>query len=299
MMLETIKQGSQGKNVQIARLLLGCGDKAGFDAAFTSAVKSWQKKQSLDADGMIGPDSWHALAMQAPVCSTGKNSKGAAVQAVQILLGNLECDGIFGSRTKAAVAAYQAACGLAADGICGKNTWMALLAGEKSASGFVQPVDYKQGDSRWGSIMYSCYGNKKQTIANSGCGPTAMADVVATLKDKAVQPPDLCSLSVENGHRSRSGGTAWSFFPFIQQKFGFSRMIETSSLTTLKACLDAGGYAVCSMGPGYWTQNGHFICAWKYDKNYIYANDPASGKRKKQKQNAFLSQRKRFFCLYK
>ena len=73
-------------------------------------------------------------------------------------------------------------------------------------------------------------------------------------------------------------------------------MIETSSLETLKACLDGGGYAVCSMGPGYWTKSGHFICVWKYDDKYIYANDPASSSRKKQKISDFVKQRKRYFC---
>jgi uncharacterized protein YvpB len=75
-------------------------------------------------------------------------------------------------------------------------------------------------------------------------------------------------------------------------------MIESSTLSALKACLDAGGYVVCSMGPGYWTKNGHFICAWKYDEKYIYANDPASKTRKRQVINDYMKQRKRFFCFY-
>ena len=122
---------------------------------------------------------------------------------------------------------------------------------------------------------------------------------IATLKDSSIDPYDLAQLAVANGHRSKTGGTAWSFFPFIQEKFGFSKLIESSSLETLKACIDSGGYAVCSMGPGYWTSSGHFICVWKYDATYIYANDPASKVRKKQKQSAFLQQRKRFFCFCK
>ncbi|MBQ8505877.1 MAG: peptidoglycan-binding protein [Clostridia bacterium] len=299
-MLPTIKRGAKGDQVKAAQCLLACGANGKFDAAFEAAVKKWQEEVKLDADGVIGPASWRAMAENAPLCSTARNKKSEASRALQLLLGNIEADGIFGSRTKAAVVAFQAAKGLDADGICGKNTWLALICGELPGKvSFVQPVDYKQADSRWGSLMYSCYGNKKQTIANSGCGPTAMADVVATLKDAAVIPPDLCELAVANGHRSRSGGTAWSFFPYIQEKFGFSKLIESSSLETLKACLDGGGYAVCSMGPGYWTKSGHFICVWKYDNTYIYANDPASKVRKKQKQSAFLKQRKRFFCFCK
>ena len=52
------------------------------------------------------------------------------------------------------------------------------------------------------------------------------------------------------------------------------------------------------MGRGYWTSAGHYICAWKYDASSIYANDPASTSRTKQKQSTFLKERKQFFCFY-
>ena len=38
------------------------------------------------------------------------------------------------------------------------------------------------------------------------------------------------------------------------------------------------------------------ICVWKYDDTYIYANDPASSKRTKQKISDFMKERKAFFC---
>lgn len=306
-MLTTIRHKSSGDEVKIAQYLSKFAERGKadgiFSADFTAHVVTWQRNNGLSPDGVIGAKTWKKLAETAPTCSTSRNKTSRYTCALQILLdAGLEADGIFGSKTKKAVAAYQASMGLDADGICGPMTWAALITGEKPAvqpaKGFVQPVDYKQGDSRWGKKMYSCYGNKKQTMANSGCGPTAMADIVATLKDKDIDPYDLAQLAVANGHRSRSGGTAWSFFPFIQEKFGFSKMVETSSLAALKACLDAGGYAVCSMGPGYWTSGGHFICVWKYDGTYIYANDPASKTRKKQKTSQFTKERKRYFCFY-
>lgn len=304
-MLATIKQGSKGENVQIAQYLTGYAARTKADgiysADFVAHMCAWQRTNGVTPDGICGPKTWARIADKAPTCSTAKNKTSAATCALQLILDGLEADGIFGAKTKKAVAAYQAAKGLSADGICGPKTWAALIEGTavQAAKGFKQPVDYKQADSRWGKKMYSCYGNKKQTMANSGCGPTAMADIVATLKDASIDPYDLAQLSMAHGHRSKSGGTAWSFFPYIQEKFGFSKMVETSSLAALKACLDAGGYAVCSMGPGYWTSGGHFICVWKYDGTYIYANDPASSKRKKQKQSQFVKERKRYFCFYK
>lgn len=226
-----------------------------------------------------------------------KGSKGDAVKQLQTLLG-ITADGIFGSKTRAAVVAYQAANSLTADGIVGPLTWAKLL-GETPTTTFKQPTDYKQYDSRWGSKMYSNHNDKSQTMRNSGCGPTAMADIVATLIDKTVTPWTLAQKAMSWGDRTYSSGTTWSFFKHIASEYGFSKMAQTTSLATLKSCLDGGGYAVCSMGKGYWTKGGHYICVWKYDGTYIYANDPASSTRKKQKISDFTSQKKAYFCFWR
>ncbi len=147
--------------------------------------------------------------------------------------------------------------------------------------------------------MYSSHGDKSQTMKNSACGPTAMADIVATLIDSTVTPPDLADKAMAWGDRTYSSGTAWSFFPHIAKEYGFSKYLKTTSLATLKGCLDTGGYAVASMDKGYWTKGGHFICVWKYDNDYIYANDPASSKRTKQKITEFTKERKALFCFWK
>lgn len=314
-MLKTIKHKAENDFVKVAQYLTGYaarGKASGiFDADFVSYVCAWQRKYDLSPDGIIGEKSWTKMAKVAPTCTTSKNATSAATCAVQILLNaGLTVDGIYGTKTKKAVAAYQSSKGLEADGKCGPKTWAALIIGTVAkedgvsdsatvtTGNFKQPIDYKQYDSRWATKLYTSTGNKKQTMKSSACGPTAAADVVATLKDSSVTPYTLAQLYVANGHRAASNGTSWTAFKWTAEKYGFSKFIQTSSLTTLKACLDAGGYVVCSMGPGYWTSGGHFICAWKYDKTYIYCNDPASSTRKKQKQSDFLKQRKQFFCFY-
>lgn len=318
--MRTIKHQDSCLEVVIARLMTGnlpvyskVADSADFfvpthslfDASFVAHVLSWQSRHGLTPDGVIGPATWAAIAKAAPPVSTSKNRKSAPALAVQLLIGgNLTADAIFGPRTKAAVVAWQTAKGLKADGIVGPKTWAALLTGASGAASgagaaYRPTVDYKQGDSRWGKKMYSSHGDKGQTMANSGCGPTAAANVVATLIDPAQNPyEELAQLAMRMGDRTYDGGTAWSFFQHVQERFGFEKMIQTASLDGLKACLDAGGYVVCSMGPGYWTKGGHFITAWKYDSAYIYANDPASSSRKKQAIKDFMAQRKQFFCFY-
>ena len=309
-MLATIRQGSSGAYVKVAQYLIGYAarKKASgiFDADFVAAVCAWQRNHGITPDGIIGKNTWAKIVDTAPLCTTSKNSTSAATCALQILLNaGLTIDGVYGSKTKNAIAAYQSSKGLTADGKCGKNTWSALIIGNSNATKpadkttrFKQPVDYKQYDSKWAKNIYSNHNSAKQTMKSSACGPTSAADIVATLKDSSVTPWTLAQLYMQNGFRTNNSGTDWGAFKWTANKYGFSKFIQTSSLATLKACIDAGGYVVCSMGPGYWTSGGHFICAWKYESGYIYCNDPASSVRKRQKQADFMKQRKQFFCFY-
>jgi len=327
--MKLLKHNDADPQVVAAKLLMGVISinekvedpesyiKAGqaFGADLVARVCAWQDKHKLTADGEIGPKTWAALAAAAPTCSTSKHRVSAATMALQILLegAKLTADAIYGRRTKAAVAAFQAASGLSADGVCGPKTWKALISGSSAAEvppqaatpgQFKKPANYKQHDPKWGSKMYSNHNNKKQTMANSGCGPTAMADAAAVLIDPGLDPWDLARLAMQWGDRTASSGTDTSFFKHIQAKYGFKRMVGTGSLATLKACLDAGGYAICRMGKGYWTTGGHYICAWKYDDQYVYCCDPSSPssrrkeERVKQKQSDFLKQRKDFWCFF-
>ena len=317
-MLQTIKHQDAGPLVVVAKCLtsyIKTTEKISdadsyikvngtFEAEFVAYMVSWQTSHGCTPDGIIGPATWTEIAKAAPTCSTAKNRISGYTFALQLLLdGKITADAIYGPRTKAAVVAYQSATGLVADGICGPKTWNAMIVGAQpqpapTPGKFVKPVDYKQAAKPWGPMMYSNHGDPNQTMANSGCGPTAMADVVATLKDKSINPYDLAELSMQWGDRTYNSGTAWTFFGHVADKYHFVKMVETKSFAALTACLDAGGYVVCSMSKGYWTTGGHYICAWKYDAAYVYANDPASSTRKKQKTADFKAQCKRYFCFY-
>ena len=227
-----------------------------------------------------------------------RGSKGEDVRRLQELLG-ITADSIFGPLTKAAVVAYQSANGLKADGIVGPLTWGKLLGEVQETKIYKKPVDYKQYNKKWASKMYSSHGDRSQTMKSSACGPTAMADILATLLDPTITPPILADKAMAWGDRTYSSGTAWSFFQHIAKEYQFKKYIKTTSLSILKGCLDGGGYAVASMGPPFWTSSaGHYICVWKYDVEYVYANDPASTKRTKQKITDFEKQRKCFFCFW-
>lgn len=113
-----------------------------FGAKTYAAVTAFQKANSLGVDGIVGKLTWGKLygvspampvetttVVGSPMVSYG--SRGDAVRKLQELLNALgyDCgsvDGIFGSKTKAAVLAFQKANGLGVDGIVGPLTWAKL-----------------------------------------------------------------------------------------------------------------------------------------------------------------------------
>lgn len=162
----TIKLGSKGSDVKKAQQLLiakgyscgAAGADGDFGAGTYNAVKKFQADNGLEADGIVGDNTWAALLKteqpkpetkpeqtepEKPTTPTGstctvelpiikQGNKGFTVVAVQTLLGKHNfnvnyIDGDFGPDTLAKVKAFQKAKGLTADGIVGSRTWVKLL----------------------------------------------------------------------------------------------------------------------------------------------------------------------------
>lgn len=226
-------------------------------------------------------------------------SKGEEVVLLQQKL-SLNDDGIFGLKTLSAVKIFQSNNGLADDGVVGEQTWKKLLNEEYvQLKKNPQPNNYKQYDKRWSKIRYSTW-TSSQTIGNSGCAITAIANLVSTWWDKSVTPPDMAKLSVEWGCRSKNSGTSRSFHKLIAEKYGASQFIRTNSFDTAKAAVQQGAYATCSMGPGRWTKGSHVVLLWWVDDNNVYINDPASAatNRAVAPINLFKSQCNQYYIFF-
>ena len=323
-MLETIKLGKENpvSLVKAAQYLTGYAKMKKADGiyseAFAAHVLQWQTDKNMKGpDGKIGPNTWTKISECAPTCSTSKNKKSAYTCAIQLLLGGLTVDGDYGSKTKKAVAAFQSANKLTADGACGPKTWAVLIVGKTSSSsssgtGEGQTVSgskvlnncvkYLQWDSKWKNVKYSTH-TSAQTIGNSGCGPSSMAMILATWENKKITPVECCAEAFNNGYRTYNSGTAWGYFKYVFKHHDcFEKYIETSNVSTLCASLREGALAVCSMNSndgGYWTSGGHFIVARGCDDTYIYANDPNKSETpRKQKSNKFQNCLKQAFIFY-
>lgn len=139
---------------------------------------------------------------------------------------------------------------------------------------------YSQADSRWANVMYSSTGNSSQTMKSSGCGVTAGAMVVSSSKG-AILPTTMASLSVDNGYRTANSGTAWAYYPFIADYFGFNEYHSTSNFNTMLSYLtqkDANGnnkyYVIASCGSGLFTSGGHYIVLVADNSGTITVYDP-------------------------
>ena len=141
----TVYSGSRGESVKTLQAQLNAkGFNVGsvdgiFGKNTRAAVMAFQKANGLAADGIVGKLTWAKLydttaALPAASTATGtqpmvyRGSRGDAVRKLQELLNKkgFDCgaaDGIFGSKTYAAVVAFQKANGLSADGIVGPLTW--------------------------------------------------------------------------------------------------------------------------------------------------------------------------------
>jgi peptidoglycan hydrolase-like protein with peptidoglycan-binding domain len=128
----TQSQGNRGVDVvALQHLLRQQGQNIAADGAFGpathTAVRNFQAAKGLAVDGIVGPNTWGALAV-----TIRRGSSGAAVSALQVQLNEkrsagLAVDGVFGSGTEAAVRAFQSHAGIGVDGVVGPTTWRNLL----------------------------------------------------------------------------------------------------------------------------------------------------------------------------
>ena len=154
-----LRRGSTGSSVEQVQFWLS--DLAQFDsslvrvsvdgsygAATERAVRAFQQKQSLTADGVVGQTTWNVLyaawvdaqsdlgGTAWPGTALRRGDTGMEVRLVQFwlrlaadnysALRTVTVDGSYGAATVSAVTAFQSLFGLTADGVVGRSTWNKL-----------------------------------------------------------------------------------------------------------------------------------------------------------------------------
>ena len=120
-----LKRGARGPRVAFVQKVLGQHVDRIFGTQTKRAVKRFQRRHGLTADGIVGPATWAALKRARTRSSRAGRSGRASVHGLQRALG-ITADGVFGPGTLRAVKRFQRSHGLTADGVVGPATWAAL-----------------------------------------------------------------------------------------------------------------------------------------------------------------------------
>lgn len=131
---------------------------------------------------------------------------------------------------------------------------------------------FVQWDKRWGYKKYS--GN---FFAASGCGPTTLSMVVVYLThNREASPIAVAKYSKEAGYSVDGSGSSWTLISEGCRHYGVKAKTVALDESRMKAELDAGHPIVINVGPGDFTDTGHFMVITGYDDEGFSINDPNS-----------------------
>ena len=131
---------------------------------------------------------------------------------------------------------------------------------------------FVQWDKRWGYEKYS--GN---FFAASGCGPTTLSMVVVYLThNREASPIAVAKYSKEAGYSVDGSGSSWTLISEGCRHYGVKAKTVALDESRMKAELDEGHPIVVNVGPGDFTDTGHFMVTTGYDDEGFSINDPNS-----------------------
>ena len=138
---------------------------------------------------------------------------------------------------------------------------------------------FLQWDERWG---YETYGS--DFLAVTGCGPTCLSMVTCGLTgDTQWNPYEVAKMAEDNGYYVDGSGSSWDLMSSGAEKLGLTVSSVIFDAEHIRATLEAGQPIICVMGPGDFTDAGHFLVLTGVDKNGdIILQDPNSVERTKQ-----------------
>lgn len=114
---------------------------------------------------------------------------------------------------------------------------------------------FNQGDEEWASLPFGA-----DPIGPYGCGPTALAMAVSGLTGEYINPGEMAAWTAERGQSAYHSGSYLSIANVTAEGFG----LDCISLADIDAdglvqALSGGGVIFALMGPGHFTDGGHFI----------------------------------------
>lgn len=97
------------------------------------------------------------------------------------------------------------------------------------------------------------------TIQAAGCGPTAVAVCYSSLTGKKADVPKMCDQAYKHGWYYTGQGCSHSVIPGLSKLYGLNCKGLGYSKDAVEKALRAGHPVVALMGPGDFTDSGHFV----------------------------------------
>ena len=133
------------------------------------------------------------------------------------------------------------------------------------------PARY-QWDERWGYRSYN-----GDLFALTGCGPTTLSMAIIGLTGNPEADPWTMARYAEEHHYNVPGnGTSWSFIPEAGAAFGLKTRVLGLSEANFTQELAAGRLLICCVGPGDFTDGGHFLLITGTESGLYRIHDPNS-----------------------
>lgn len=131
---------------------------------------------------------------------------------------------------------------------------------------------FLQWDQRWG---YTKYGSDVMGI--TGCGPTCLAMAGFYLTgDGRFSPEKVAAFAEENGYYKPGYGSSWTLISQGGVELGLDVTEIPLDKDRIAKNLEAGNPVICAMGPGDFTQSGHYILLAGMEDGAFRVNDPNS-----------------------
>ncbi len=127
-----------------------------------------------------------------------------------------------------------------------------------------------QWDKRWGYHIYAGH-----VMGLTGCGPTSLSMVALHLTgNEDYNPTYMANFSEEHGFADDKNGTAWALISEGAPLLGIEAIEITPDKNRMIENLQAGNPIICVVGPGDFTDEGHFIVLTGYTDGGFTLNDP-------------------------
>jgi len=126
---------------------------------------------------------------------------------------------------------------------------------ELLTGGGLETVYFNQTDPAWASDPFG-----SDNIGGYGCGPVAMAIVVDTMTSTYTTPELMSQWAAENGYWARGSGSYHTIVQGTAEAYGLhAEALSERTPECVLAELSKGNMLIALMGPGHFTNGGHFI----------------------------------------